>query len=155
MLIWTKRISPSANITQKAQVKSAHCCSSGWVAEAFFSQGLQKIVNFKKCMLRLHRLFYSFWHCITERQSSFQTMRNILLPVVPATLRKKKASSSDVLCLLQAAVEICSTYCKTNEHISLYCQYPGYRDDKKNFKDMKSDVFKDKFSLTEVRPQAS
>lgn len=57
--------------------------------------------------------------------------------------QKNKASSADVLCLLQAIVEICSAYCKSNEHILLYSQYPGYR--KEFFKDMRPDVLKDKF----------
>lgn len=108
MIIWTKRISPSAHIIQKAQEKSAHCCSSGWVAEAFFSQGLQKIVNFKKCLFRFHLLFYSFWHCITERQSSFQNTKNILLSVVPATLRKTKQ-----------VLQMCSACYKKQQRFSL------------------------------------
>lgn len=88
MLIWTNTISPSAYIIQKPQVKSAPAIHPDEQQCSFFSEGLQKILNFKKCTLRFHLLFYSFWHFITERQSNFQNTRNVLLSVVTATVRK-------------------------------------------------------------------
>lgn len=148
MLTWTKKISPSAHTVQKPQVKSA---SAIYPAEqqCAFSEGFRKHWTLK-VHIEVSPAFTVLGIVSQEGNLAFKIGGTFFFQWLQLLAAKPSKSFS---CALPGkssrAAEICSAYGKTNEHILLCCQYPGHRN--KFFKDMRPDVFKDKFGLAADR----